>query len=295
MQPLSIHRLNRSVINEPLGTVGDLLKFLQRHPRLFVITGAGISRASGIPTYRDEIGSWQGSTPIQHKDFIRDSDVRRRYWARSFHGWPNVGNASPNQAHRALVKIEQAGHVSTLVTQNIDRLHQKAGHRKVVDLHGRLDQVLCMDCGAISEREEIQQWLWQHNPQVDVRDWQHDLFAPDGDAEVDMDLVDQFRIPSCRRCDGMLKPNVVFYGSSVSKEVVSYLMEKMTRADAVLVVGTSLMVYSSFRFCKLASELAMPIACINRGLTRADAMLRLKVDADCGPTLSALASLLGSD
>lgn len=270
-------------------SIDELQTFIADHPRLFVITGAGISRASGIPTYRDEVGTWKSNTPIQHGEFLNDPAIRQRYWARSFVGWPNVGKAQPNQAHRALASLEQLGYVHTLVTQNIDRLHQQAGHKRVTDLHGRLDQVVCMDCGALVPRDEIQQWLWQQNPHMDDINIE---MAPDGDAHVRDELISQVEVPNCQRCDGLLKPNVVFYGGSVGKEIVNYLSDKLRQADALLVIGTSLMVYSSFRFCKLAEELELPIACINQGLTRGDNLFSLKITDDCAEVLTQLTELL---
>lgn len=292
MGPLLSIQLDQQLIADCAGTVDDMVAFVAAHPGLFVITGAGISHASGIPTYRDAIGTWKSNTPIQHGEFIRDPATRRRYWARSFRGWPNVRRALPNGAHRALVSLEDKGYVSTLVTQNIDRLHQKAGHRKVIDLHGRLDEVLCMDCGAITSREDIQEQLWRLNPHFDALEQQLVSLAPDGDADVQQELVDQVTVPECARCSGILKPNVVFYGSSVHKETVNYLYERLAKAKAVLVVGSSLMVYSSYRFCKYAHEHDIPIVCINKGLTRADALYSLKLDADCATALHSLAARL---
>ena len=273
----------------PLVDVEKLQEFVAEHRRLFVVTGAGISRASGIPTYRDEIGTWKTNTPIQHGDFLKDIAVRQRYWARSFGGWPNVGNARPNKAHRGLVALEQSGFINSLVTQNVDRLHQKAGQKRVIDLHGRLDQVVCMDCGALTPREQIQHWLWQHNPHLEDVEVEH---GPDGDAEVREELIRQVSVPDCQQCGGLLKPNVVFYGGSVDREKVNYLYDKLLTAEAMLVVGSSLMVYSSFRFCKFAAERKIPIACINQGMTRADGLLELKVAADCGEVLATLANSL---
>lgn len=276
-------------VKKPTGDVHGLQKFIADHPRLFVITGAGISRASGIPTYRDEVGIWRTNTPIQHGDFISDAAIRQRYWARSFGGWPNVGKAKPNAAHRALARLETFRYVETLVTQNVDRLHQKAGHKNAIDLHGRLDQVICMECDSIVSRDEVQQWLWQHNPHLETIQIEQ---APDGDAHVREELIARVQVPQCQHCSGMLKPNVVFYGGTVDKEKVNILSDRLAAADAVLVVGSSLMVYSSFRFCKQAEQQGIPIACINQGLTRADDMFALKVDDDCGQTLCELAELL---
>lgn len=294
MRPLSRTQLNQPLIPECLGSSEDLRAFIAAHPSLFVITGAGISNASGIPTYRDEIGTWKGNTPIQHGEFLADEATRKRYWARSFRGWPTVSKAQPNSAHRALAVLEDRGYISTLVTQNIDRLHQKAGHREVVDLHGRLDEVVCMDCATTTSRSEVQDRLERLNPHFDELERQALVLAPDGDADVSQELVAQVVVPDCPNCSGMLKPNVVFYGGSVRKEKVNYLYERLQQASAVLVVGSSLMVYSSFRFCKFAREQKIPIACVNKGLTRADAMYQLKVDAECGPALLSVADSLSS-
>lgn len=282
MKPLFQQGLTPRAASANMGSSSDLAEFLQEHPNLFVITGAGISQASGIPTYRDDGGVWRSNIPIHHAEYMRDPAKRKRYWARSFGGWPNVQRAEPNQAHHALAGLEALGIVSLLVTQNVDRLHQKAGHKKVVDLHGRMDQVLCMDCGAITSRDEIQEWLWQHNPHLaNIKA----VVAPDGDAEVQQSMIDRVITPDCQRCSGLLKPHVVFYGSSVEKHIVTELMANLLQASAVLVVGSSLMVYSSYRFCKLAAEQNIPIACINQGLTRADELFALKVNGECGAVL----------
>ena len=271
------------------GSFEDMRAFVTAHPGLFVITGAGISRASGIPAYRDAAGIWQSSSPIQHEEFMRDAAIRQRYWTRSFHGWPIVAKARPNQSHRALAHLEQKGYIQMLVTQNIDRLHQKADHKRVIDLHGRLDQVLCMDCGALYSRVEIQRWLSMNNPHLQETAVES---APDGDARVQDEAAHMLRIPSCQRCGGMLKPNVVFYGGSVRTQMVNELSRKLEQADAVLAIGSSLMVYSSFRFCIQARQQNIPILCINQGLTRADSMLALKLRGDCAEILTRLVELL---
>lgn len=250
-----------------------------------VITGAGISSGSGIPTYRDDSGIWKSNRPIQHAEFMGQHATRQRYWARSYSGWPTIDKAAPNEAHIALAKLEKKGFVSALVTQNVDRLHQRAEHNKVIDLHGRLDQVLCMDCGALIARNEVQRWLREHNPQLSEGSG---LTRPDGDADVDDSLVKSVVVPSCQRCDGLLKPNVVFYGSSVEKPLVTQIYEKIEKADALLVIGSSLTVFSSFRFCKFAHEKNISIICINQGLTRADELFELKLTQPCGDSLQTL-------
>jgi NAD-dependent SIR2 family protein deacetylase len=269
----------------------QLSDFVSANPRLLVLTGAGCSVASGIPTYRDEKGAWLRSNPITHQDFVSRPASRQRYWARSYIGWPPVRDAQPTDAHRGLATMEEAGLVRLLVTQNVDRLHQKAGHGQVIDLHGRLDQVLCLGCGHVSERQEIQQQLTDLNPQLaDVRAaWN---LAPDGDADVADWLVESLQVPGCRFCGGVLKPNVVFFGDSVRRELVDFIFSELDASDGLLVVGSSLMVFSGFRFCRHAAQRNKPIACINAGRTRADELFQLKLEMDCGEALSALAESL---
>lgn len=288
MQQTSIQEDNESLPYESTPAADDLTEFIKRHPRLFVLTGAGISHASGIPTYRDESGRWQRYDPIQHHDFMTRESSRKKYWARSYAGWPTISEAQPNVSHHALAKMGAQGFVAYLITQNIDRLHQKAGHENVIDLHGRLDQVVCMDCGAISQREDLQQRLAELNPQLPAIG----ELAPDGDADVPDDVVAGVNVPSCQRCDGMLKPNVVFFGDSVNRDLVSQSYDALGSAEGVLVIGSSLMVYTGYRYCRSAHELGIPIACINKGLTRADDLFELKVTEDCGKILSYLADSL---
>ncbi len=270
--------------------ISQLAKFLDANPRLLVLTGAGCSAASGIPTYRDNEGAWQRSNPITHQDFISQPASRQRYWARSYVGWPPVRDAAPNAAHRALAVMEDAGRVRMLVTQNVDRLHQKAGHAHVIDLHGRLDQVLCLACGHVSDRQEMQQQLREMNPQLadTGASW---TLAPDGDADVAASLVESLKVPTCRYCHGVLKPNVVFFGDSVQREQVDFIFAELEASDGLLVVGSSLMVFSGFRFCRHAAQIKKPIACINAGKTRADALFQVKLEMDCGEALSSLARL----
>jgi len=250
-----------------------------------VITGAGISNSSGIPTYRDHVGTWKSNIPIQHADFMRSQSTRQRYWARSFSGWPTIAKAKPNGAHRSLAKLEEQGYVSLLVTQNVDRLHQKAEQQRVIDLHGRLDEVVCMDCGYIHTRAWVQNWLQEHNPHLTESS---QSIRPDGDADVADELIASVKTPQCQQCDGLIKPNVVFYGASVAKKLVKEIEDRLKFVDSLLIVGSSLMVYSSYRFCKYAAQHRIPIACINEGLTRADDLFKIKVAGDCTSILGQL-------
>ena len=252
---------------------------------MVVLTGAGISAGSGIPTYRDAAGIWRANEPIKHQEFINDSTKRQRYWARSLRGWPAVQNAKPNAAHLALATLERGGHIEMLITQNVDRLHQRAGSAEVVDLHGRLDQVVCLNCSCRVSRESIQHRLERENSGAPAAPLQ---IRPDGDSDVHPQIVENFRIPMCTECAGTLMPNVVFFGGTVPTDRVAGCMGAIDRSDALLVIGSSLQVYSGFRFCKRAAETNKPIALINSGKTRADSLATLRLSSDCGPLLSAL-------
>ena len=211
--------------------------------------------------------------------------TRQRYWARSLVGWRRIARARPNDAHRALATLEQQGRVGILVTQNVDRLHQAAGSSNVVDLHGRLDLVRCMGCERRIPREELQQELLRRNPgwvDLDARE------APDGDADLDGLDFSRFEVPACAACGGLLKPDVVFYGESVPRERVVTAMQGVRDADAMLIVGTSLMVYSGYRFAREAAAAGIPIASVNLGRTRADELIALKVTQSCAAALAFL-------
>ena len=260
-----------------------LTQFINASENLVVLTGAGCSAHSGIPTYRDSRGHWQRSAPIYHQEFISKPSSRQRYWARSVIGWPNVANAVPNAAHYALAAIENVGKIGLLVTQNIDSLHQRAGHKNVVDLHGRLDRVVCLGCGAASSRHALQERLLIANPQLP----KSGDFAPDGDADIQIDVT-TIDVPSCTECEGILKPDVVFFGDNVKPKIVQSIYQSLSNSDGLLVVGSSLKVYSGFRFCKKAAELGKPIVCVNPGVTRGDSLYKLKVKADCVKVFSNL-------
>jgi len=272
-----------------LGDVPALRDFVLAHPRLFVLTGAGCSTGSGIPDYRDDEGAWKRRPPIQYRTFMDDSVARARYWARGMIGWRMFGSVAPNAAHRALATLEQQGRFELLVTQNVDGLHEAAGTRDVVDLHGRMDRVICTQCGHLLPRQEMQQWLEDANPE-----WLHlhAADAPDGDADLEGEDFSQFQVPPCPVCGGLLKPDVVFFGETVPRDRVDRANVALEQCGAVLVVGSSLMVYSGYRFVAAASRAGLPIAALNLGKTRADAMLTLKVEQSCGEALAELVELL---
>lgn len=267
----------------------SLENFLSHHRRVVVLTGAGISASSGIPTYRDAGGHWRASAPIKHQEFLTDPARRRRYWARSVAGWPAVRDARPNLGHFALARLERAQRIELLITQNVDRLHQRAGSRRVIDLHGRLDRVRCLDCGTLRSRNSVQRLLDPTN--LATTGHPRDTL-PDGDASISAVQIDQLHVPGCAHCGGILMPDVVFFGGTVPRERVAACKEAVLHSDALLAVGTSLQVYSGFRFCRLAAELDKPLAIINPGTTRADSLARLKLSSDCGPLLSRVADRL---
>ena len=272
-----------------------LIEFVAAHSRLLVISGAGLSTASGIGDYRNAAGEWKQAPPIQHAEFVGSEAGRRRYWARSVLGWPQFALARPNAGHRALAALERRRRVLGVVTQNVDRLHQLAGGRRVIDLHGRLDRVRCLDCGDRSTRAALQTWLETNNRAYLARYANAELQRrPDGDVEV-LSVPADFALPACERCGGVLKPDVVFYGDSVPKIRVERAFRWLSAAEAVLVVGSSLMVFSSFRFVRAAHKAGKPIAILNRGRTRGDDLLGssgFKIEAECAPALAELNAAL---
>ena len=263
-----------------------LRAWLDAHRAVFVLTGAGTSTGSGIPDYRGADGAWKRRPPVTYQAFVHEPHTRARYWARSFVGWPVVAAARPNRAHTALAALDRDGRLSALVTQNVDGLHERAGHRAVIDLHGRIDRVVCLACRHGLARADVQAMLADANP-----DWTAltATAAPDGDADLDGVDFAAFRAPGCPRCGGLLKPDVVFFGENVPRERVEAAADALRRSDAMLVVGSSLMVYSGFRFARMAHELGRPLAILTRGVTRADELATLKLHADCEAALAGVA------
>jgi NAD-dependent SIR2 family protein deacetylase len=221
---------------------------------------------------------------VQYRDFVESDAVRRRYWARSFAGWPMFAAAQPGTAHAALAQMERVGRVTRIVTQNVDRLHQRAGSRDVIDLHGRLDKVRCLECGNRFDRDAFQERLHGANPDWDASSAR---IAPDGDAELEGVDFGAFEVPACEVCGGMLKPDVVFYGESVPREAATAALAAVESADGVLVVGSSLMVWSSFRLVRAAHAGGTPVVAVNRGRTRGDGLFAFKLGGECGETLNA--------
>ncbi len=281
-------RLAAPAVEPPPGDVDDLHAFLTEHRCVFVLTGAGCSTESGIPDYRGLEGEWKRQRPIEFQPFVREPLMRSRYWARSLIGWRSFGRAAPNDAHRGLARLERHDRIGLLVTQNVDGLHQAAGSRRVVDLHGRLDRVACMSCRHTSTRAAWQLHLEDLNARWTLLDAR---VAPDGDADLDGLDFSGFVVPDCPRCGGVVKPDVVFFGESVPPWRHTQAMAALSRSDAMLVIGSSLMVHSGYRYALAAERLGLPVAAVNLGRTRADHLLALKVSAAAGPTLAALAAL----
>ena len=261
----------------------ELAEFLQQHDSILVLTGAGISTASGIPDYRDERGEWKHRRPMEYREFVGRESARQRYWARSWVGWKNFRRAEPNAAHRALAELERRGRVERIVTQNVDGLQQRAGSHAVTELHGSLARVVCIDCGNSLAREVMQRRLLDLNPGLAGLDA---VSLPDGDAQLDAFDSAMLRLPACESCGGVLKPEVVFFGETVPPQRVSESFAALERADAMLVVGSSLMIYSGFRFARRAAELGLPLVAVNLGKTRADELLTHKIERDCAAALT---------
>ncbi|MEM0962930.1 MAG: NAD-dependent protein deacetylase [Bacteroidota bacterium] len=268
------------------------LAHLLRGRRLAVLSGAGISTESGIPDYRGPETRHIDRRPVQYDDFVRDASARQRYWARASRGWARMAQALPNPGHRALARMEHAGLIDGLVTQNVDGLHQRAGSHRVVELHGTLDAVVCLACGAQWPREAVQAQIADHNPGwVEAAATDRQL-APDGDAEIE--TLGAFEPPACRRCGGALKPDVVFFGESVPKPRVAEATGIVSGADVLLVVGSSLTVYSGYRFVRQADAEGTPVAIVTLGTTRAHRHATVALDAPLGDALPALADALGA-
>ncbi|KAM3939542.1 NAD-dependent protein lipoamidase sirtuin-4, mitochondrial [Leptodactylus fuscus] len=271
--------------------VQKLQEFVHRSQRLFVMTGAGISTESGIPDYRSEgVGLYARTErkPIQHSEFVRSHTARKRYWARNFVGWPQFSSHQPNLAHLALANWENTGKLHWLVTQNVDALHTKAGQHRMTELHGCNHRVVCLGCGTVIKRSELQEKFIALNPS-----WNEQAYgvAPDGDVFLTDEQVSYFRVPPCGRCGGILKPQMTFFGDTVSRELVYSLYERLTEADAMLIAGSSLQVYSGYRFALKAQEKNIPIAILNIGATRADHLSLVNVKARCGDVLPKIMAL----
>jgi NAD-dependent SIR2 family protein deacetylase len=255
-----------------------------------VLSGAGLSTESGIPDYRGPSGLARRAEPMTYQTFVRGAAARQRYWARSHLGWRFVGRAEPNAGHRAVAELERRGLVSGIITQNVDGLHQAGGARGVIDLHGRLDRVVCLACGQLTGRDELDERLRAANP-----GWAAEVTAinPDGDAVLGDAAAGDFRVVDCRACGGLLKPDVVFFGENVPRPRVDDCFALVEPAGALLVLGSSLTVMSGYRFVRHAARLGIPVVIVNQGATRGDAHAIARLDAPLGRILTALVAELG--
>jgi NAD-dependent deacetylase sirtuin 4 len=276
----------------PAAGVGPTVRALAellRGRRTVVLTGAGVSTESGIPDYRSPEARERARRPIHGPEFVRSEAVRRRYWARAMVGWESFRRAQPGAAHLAIARLEARGVVMCVITQNVDRLHHAAGSRRVIELHGALAEVVCLACGAVEDRDAVQGRMREAN-----RSWIDGAarVAPDGDADLDDDAIAAFTVPACVRCGGALKPRVVFFGENVARAIVDEGFARIDRADALLVAGTSLAVFSGYRFLLRAAERRVPVAIVNRGPVRGEQHAEIKIEASTGAALAQLADAL---
>jgi len=274
----------------PVGVDAPELIALLAGRRVAVLTGAGLSTDSGIPDYRGPDSP--PANPMTIRQFRTSTDYRRRYWARNHLGWRHMAQTEPNAGHRALTTLEQAGVVTGVITQNVDLLHTKAGSRTVINLHGTYARVVCLDCGHTMPRARLAEQLEATNPGFTERAEQVGGLAVAPDADAVVGNTENFRFVDCPACDGMLKPDIVYFGESVAKEVVDEAYSLVDRSDALLVAGSSLTVFSGYRFVRHAAARNMAIAIVNRGPTRGDDLATVKVDAGCSAMLSLLADEL---
>lgn len=265
---------------------------LMRGRRAVVLAGAGCSTESGIPDYRGPDTIQRVRKPVQYGEFVRSEAARVRYWARSTVGWPRFSAARANAAHHALARLEDAGAVRGIITQNVDGLHHAAGSRRVVELHGSLADVRCLACGGTVRRAAFQERLLGMNAEWAERLRGEAEQAPDGDAELPAWAMEQFHVPACDGCGGVMKPDVVFFGENVPRETVDDAWALFGEGDVLLVAGSSLTVYSGRRFIYRAQEQGVPIAIVNLGPTRADAVSAAKVEGRLGTVLPCLADAL---
>lgn len=267
----------------------EALARMLRGRRVVALAGAGCSTASGIPDYRGPETRRRARNPIRFRTFIGEEEGRQRYWARAVVGWPRFCASQPNAAHRSLATLEHSGVLEGIITQNVDRLHHAAGSQRVVELHGALHEVICLDCGELELRESLQQRLLALNP-----GWEQARAeaAPDGDAELSGELVRRFVVAGCQACGGTLKPRVVFFGENVPADVTAEAWALFDEAEVLLVVGSSLTVFSGYRFVRQAAKRGVPVAIVNLGATRGDPQADLRVDDRVEVVLPALVEAL---
>ncbi|XP_076294133.1 NAD-dependent protein deacylase Sirt4 isoform X2 [Lasioglossum baleicum] len=263
-----------------------LKEFIDSHNNMCILTGAGISTESGIPDYRSEnVGLYARSNrrPVLYKDFCASDDIRKRYWARNYVGWPRFSSLKPNETHKILNKLEDAQKVRSIITQNVDNLHSKAGSRRVIELHGTAFRVMCLKCDQKICRYYLQEILDSLNPNMTATS---QLIRPDGDVDISQEQVKGFVVPACMNCGGILKPDIVFFGDNVPRQVVESVQYNVKHSDSLLILGSTLTTYSGYRIALQANNAGIPIAILNIGHTRADDLASVKVEGRCGEVLS---------
>ncbi|KAJ7543415.1 hypothetical protein O6H91_09G037400 [Diphasiastrum complanatum] len=298
---------NKLVPESPPPSAQDLnflCKFVERSQRLVVLTGAGASTESGIPDYRSPNGAYNtGFKPMTHQEFVRSVTSRQRYWARSYVGWRRFLAALPGPTHKVLSKLEERSRIFGIITQNVDRLHHKAGSNPI-ELHGTTHVVVCLECGDLVHRQVVQEKMKELNSEwskavemLEKGEAGSDVSfglqqRPDGDIEIKDSFNEAFNIPHCDKCGGMLKPDVVFFGDNVPQARVDAAKSMIQAGDSLFVVGSSVMVMSAFRLVRLAKDCGLPVAILNIGPTRADELASIKVEARSGEVLPRLLSML---
>ena len=272
----------------------ELLAALMRERRVLALSGAGVSTESGIPDYRGPRSAARRSRPIFYREFVGDPVARARYWARSAIGWPHVADARPNAGHEAMAAMERSGAILGVITQNVDGLHAAAGSRNVLELHGSISQAVCLGCGARENRSAVQERILSLNPEWMNGPFRATSAEPDGDAHAEPPADGSFRVPGCLHCGGILKPDVVFFGENVPRERVERAFGMLAQAEALLVVGSSLAVFSGYRFVQQAVKDGKPLVIVNRGPTRGDDVAAVRIEGALGTALPRLAAELGA-
>jgi NAD-dependent SIR2 family protein deacetylase len=270
------------------GSFGMLLDVVAAG-NVLVLSGAGLSTESGIPDYRGPTGLARRATPMTYQTFTASQDARRRYWARSHLGWRHIGQAVPNLGHHAVAELGRRRLLAGVITQNVDGLHQAAGAADVTELHGSLHRVLCLSCGQRTARTDLHGRLAAANPGWDAGPV---LINPDGDAVLSDDATESFRVVDCALCDGVLKPDVVFFGENVPRPRVQACYAMVERASSLVVLGSSLTVMSGFRYVRHAAKVPVPVVIVNQGATRGDAYAAATLDAPLGRVLTDLVAAL---
>ncbi len=265
------------------------LRELLRTRKAVILTGAGCSTESGIPDYRGPTGAMRAREPMRYQEFVKSSDGRQRYWARSAVGWGRFASAAPNAGHASIATLEKAGLIRGVITQNVDGLHGQAGSRRVVELHGSLHRTRCLHCARLFDRESVQQRIALENPGFLEAGALAREMAPDGDVHLSPEEVARFVAPSCVSCGGPMKPDVIFFGENVPDHTTREAWSLLYDAELLIVAGSSLAVYSGYRFVKAAAERGLPVVIVNQGVTRGDTHATLRIDASVGATFSSLA------